>query len=94
MRSALCYDSVRVSTAGKGVPRLRGAVFMLEFTFFFLVTDDHPDLTALVPVAAAHHRTDCVIHHGNCSDLIVLHRPGNTCVNVLSVNELHSKANC
>lgn len=29
------------------------------------VTDDHADLTALVSVAAAHHRAHCVVHHGN-----------------------------
>lgn len=37
-----------------------------------LFTDDHADLTAPVPVAAAHHRPHCVVHHGDRADVVVL----------------------
>lgn len=42
------------------------------FRLVYQVTDDHPNLAALVPVATAHHRSHGVVHHGNRSDLEVL----------------------
>lgn len=50
--------------------------FYIRLYVSYHVTDDHPDLAALVPVAAAHHRSDGVVHHGNRSDLKVLDRRG------------------
>lgn len=39
-----------------------------------MVTNDHADFTALVLVATAHHRSHCVVHHGNRANMIVLQR--------------------
>lgn len=55
------------------------------FVFLSFVTDDHPDLAALVPVAAAHHRTNGVVHHDDRPDLAVLHRPSNESKSAQSV---------
>lgn len=37
-----------------------------------LVTNNQADLAALVLVAAAHHGSHRVVHHGNRTDVIVL----------------------
>ena len=49
-----------------------------------MFTDDHADLTALVPVAAAHHRANGVVHHGNGADIIVLKRKREREINVFT----------
>lgn len=68
----LLYLNRAIKKTGFSSPWRRPPVFRVVYQ----VTDDQPDLAALVPVATAHHRSHGVVHHGNRSDLEVLRGRG------------------